>query len=147
MKVIEATLKNIEELTQLFDLYRQFYQEEPNLEKSKNFIRERLINKDSKIYMACDDNDRGLGFVQLYPLFCSIACEKIWLLNDLFVSQSKRQSGIGRLLMKTAANFVQENGGKRVDLATAKSNLMAQRLYESLGYIRDNDFFTYSLAV
>ncbi len=34
-----------------------------------------------------------------------------------------------------------------MDLATARTNVQAQSLYESLGWIRDDEFLTYNLNV
>jgi ribosomal protein S18 acetylase RimI-like enzyme len=38
-------------------------------------------------------------------------------------------------------------GAVRIDLETAVDNLTAQRLYESLGYVREQAFHKYSLAL
>jgi len=38
-------------------------------------------------------------------------------------------------------------GAVRLELATARSNASAQALYESLGWVRDRDFYRYSLEI
>ena len=35
-------------------------------------------------------------------------------------------------------------GASRLELSTAKTNIVAQSLYESLGWVRDEAFFVYS---
>ena len=46
--------------------------------------------------------------------------------------------------MLAAHNYAANNGMARLDLTTAKDNVKAQALYESLGWVRDEVFFAYS---
>jgi GNAT superfamily N-acetyltransferase len=64
--------------------------------------------------------------------------QRIWILNDLFVTPEARKIGVGRCLMNAAADFAAENGAKRLVLATAVDNTPAQSLYEKLGWVRDS---------
>lgn len=67
MKIIQATLAELEQTAKLFDDYRVFYDQEPDIEGALKFINERMNNNESVIYIALDENNEGLGFVQLYP--------------------------------------------------------------------------------
>lgn len=58
---------------------------------------------------------------------------KIGVLYDLFVDSAARKTGAGRALMLAAHEYAAKNGMTRLDLSTAKNNLKAQALYESLG--------------
>jgi ribosomal protein S18 acetylase RimI-like enzyme len=49
--------------------------------------------------------------------------------------------------MLAAEAHAAENGFVRMDLSTAKTNLEAQSLYQSLGWIRDEAFYVYSRAL
>ena len=49
--------------------------------------------------------------------------------------------------MNQAKIFARDNGYKRLELSTAKENLIGQSLYESLGYEQDNEFYHYSLEI
>jgi ribosomal protein S18 acetylase RimI-like enzyme len=46
--------------------------------------------------------------------------------------------------MLATHEYATNNGMARLDLSTAKSNLAAQALYESLGWVRDEVFYTYN---
>lgn len=69
------------------------------------------------------------------------------MLNDLFVADAHRRQGIGRLLLEGACHLAQDAGAVRLSLSTAISNVPAQALYESLGWVRDREFYHYTLAV
>jgi ribosomal protein S18 acetylase RimI-like enzyme len=130
----------------LFEAYRRFYQQPADLEQSRAFLRERLARGDSVIFLA-EEGSTLLGFTQLYPLFSSTKCRRIWLLNDLFTVEAARGRGIGRALMNRARDHAVETGAAAIELATAHTNLPAQELYESLGYQRDEVFRVYTLRL
>ncbi|WP_028300637.1 GNAT family N-acetyltransferase [Oceanospirillum beijerinckii] len=146
MEIVRADLSHLSKVAALFDLYRQFYQCPPDLALAAEFIHQRLKNRESVIFLAQDAQGNGLGFTQLYPSFCSVEAIKIYILYDLYVDSEARKLGIGKALMDTASEYAQQNGGGRIDLLTAKNNLVGQSLYEGLGYCRVNeDFYAYSL--
>ena len=145
MNIVTAEHKHTAEVSRLFDLYRQFYECDADLQLATDFISARIQNKESKIFVAMDGKT-ALGFVQLYPSFCSVEAIRIQILYDLFVDATARNLGIGEQLMNRASEFAKESGASRVDLETAHSNVIGQHLYEKLGYaIVDEDFHAYSL--
>ena len=147
MDILKATPDNISEIARLFDLYRQFYECEPDIELAEEYISERILNKESTIFIA-NDNSEIRGFVQMYHTLCSVDAIKIFILYDLYVDASGRNSGIGALLMNRAAEHAKEQGASRVDLMTAFSNKPGQHLYKKLGYKKVlEDFDTYSMYV
>ena len=147
MEIVKAGPEHIVEISRLFDLYRQFYECEPDLGLATKFITDRIEREESDIFVALDGNTAS-GFVQLYPSFCSVEAVKIYILYDLYVDAHKRKSGLGEKLMNRATEWARENGAARLDLLTAHSNVAGQHLYEKLGYRKVNeDFYAYSLHV
>ena len=147
MQIEKVTARHVDEVARLFDLYRQFYECEADLELAKRYIGARVANSESDIFVAWQNN-AAHGFVQLYPSFCSVEAIKIYILYDLYVDAASRRNGTGERLMKQATAFACENGAGRLDLLTEHSNTAGQRLYEKLGYEKVNEnFYAYSLAV
>ena len=142
-----ATLADTDAIAPLFDAYRQFYEQPADLEMATAFIRERLQKNESIILVALTENHRMLGFCQLYPSFCSVEARSIYVLYDLYVQPQTRRSGAGRLLLRSAERHAEKTGATRMDLTTAKTNLSAQRLYESCGWRRDEVFHDYSRRI
>lgn len=135
---------DLEPIAVMFDAYRQFYQQPPNMALAKSFIAARFKNQDSVILVAENLDKKLIGFCQIYPSFCSVAAAKIGVLYDLFVDSSNRKTGAGRALMLASHEYAANNGMARLDLSTAKNNHAAQALYESLGWVRDDVFYMYS---
>ncbi len=141
-----ATIHDADLIAPLFDAYRQFYDQPPAIELARTFIRDRLEKNQSVIFVA-EDEGAMRGFCQLYPTFCSVAAAPVFTLYDLFVAPQARQSGAGRQLMLAAEDYARASGAVRLDLTTARDNLRAQSVYESLDWVRDDVFFTYNKAV
>ena len=147
IKITLANESHLDELARLFNLYRIFYEQKDDLDRAYDFIKARLVNQQSIVFVAEDDPDQLSGFVQLYPSFCSVSTIPILILYDLYVDQNHRGKGIGRLLMNQASKHAKDNGFKRLELSTAITNVIGQSLYESLGYEVDDEFLHYSLEL
>ena len=146
MDIRQATSADLDTLVPLFEAYRQFYEEAPAADKSRQFLADRLAKGDAVIFLALD-GATAVGFTQLYPMFSSTRCQRLWLLNDLFVAARARGHGVAGKLMARAEQFATEDGACGLELATAHTNLTAQRLYESLGWKLDEVFRHYELTL
>lgn len=142
-----ATLCDLDAIAPLFDAYRQFYEQAPDLPLARDFIRARLQNQESFILLALDEGGAVVGFCQLYPTFCSVEAKPIYSLYDLFVVPAARRLGAGKVLLQAAEKLAARNGKARMDLTTAKTNEAAQAVYESLGWVRDEVFYAYSKSL
>lgn len=86
--VYRAELQDLGKAAGLFNQYRQFYKRDDDLSGAEQYIRERLTQGDSVIYLAVSKTADTLvpaGYVQLYPSLSSLSMSRIWILNDLFV--------------------------------------------------------------
>jgi ribosomal protein S18 acetylase RimI-like enzyme len=138
-----ATIKDLDNVAPLFDAYRQFYKQAPDLPRARQFIQERLQRNESVVFVAETDARKVVGFCQLYPTFCSVRAANTFVLYDLFVSPGARGSGAGKSLMLAAEAHAKKTGAARMELSTARTNTIAQSLYESLDWERDETFYVY----
>ena len=139
-----AESSDLDQLADLFDQYRQFYECPPDLSAAKNWIAENFERGRSTIFTA-DDGYQLIGFTQLYPALCSVDLVDYFVLYDLFVAPSARRQGIARALMNTASEWAKAQGAARLDLETARDNYPGQALYRDLGYELDEVFLKFSL--
>jgi ribosomal protein S18 acetylase RimI-like enzyme len=144
--VLRAHLAHAALLAPLFDDYRQFYKQPSDMAKARKFLRERMKRIESMIFLAMNDQ-RAVGFVQLYPSFDSVTMRRVWILYDLFVTATARKRGVAKMLMERARQFAIETKAKGLILETAVDNVAAQKLYERLGWKRDMAFDRYYLDV
>jgi len=130
----------------LFDAYRQFYKQSPDLEGARRFLTERL-GRDESVVFGVIENGRAIGFAQLYPSFSSVSMTFVWILNDLFVVPEARRLGVATALLRAVREFAKTRGAGRLVLSTAVDNKSAQALYEREGWQIDSGFLQYTLEV
>lgn len=142
-----ANAQDLAAVARLFDAYRQFYEQAPDLALSTEFIAERMARQESHILLALDEQSSAIGFCQLYPSFCSVLAQPIFTLYDLYVAPEARQLGVGRRLLQAAEELARSHGVARLDLTTARNNHSAQSLYRALGWELDEVFLGFNKKV
>ena len=147
MNILRANIGQLEALAVLFDQYRCFYDQASDPEACRKFIGDRLSNDESVIFAAQTDDGEIVGFTQLYRSFCSVEMKELIYLYDLFVAPHARRQGVARALLDAARQYAYNRGAGRLQLETAISNLPGQALYQDLGWERDEEFYTYHLAL
>lgn len=142
MEIVHATQENLEDLVNLFNGYRIFYQQASDLGGAETFLKERLKNKDSVIFLAQGQDKRPLGFTQLYPSFSSVSMQRVFILNDLYVDESARGQKVGTALLDKAKEYAFTQKAKGLVLETANDN-PAQILYQKNGWTKDSALHYY----
>lgn len=146
IEVKQADLTDIDSLVPLFDGYREFYGRHSDPRAAREFLTARLVNNESAIFIA-HESGAAVGFTQLYPCFSSVSLAHTFILNDLFVTLESRRKGVGGLLLSTAVDYAKTKNAIRLTLSTEVTNESAQALYESIGWIRNEQFYTYDFTV
>src|SRR5690606_33792413 len=100
---------------------------------------DRLSNQEAIIFLAIDDNNKAVGLVLNYVSFSTLSQGKIVILNDLFVDSAYRNRRIGRELIERTFEFAKSINAVRVDISTSNKNTGAQKLYESIGFEREDE--------
>ena len=144
MILFQARPSDIPRVLPLFVQYRQFYRLPAEPEAAGAFLLARCVRQESVLLVAENEGGEVLGFAQLYPLFCSLALQPIWLLYDLFVAPDARQQGVAQALLARADDHGRATGAAFLMLSTATDNHCAQALYERHGYRRDLEFYSYT---
>jgi ribosomal protein S18 acetylase RimI-like enzyme len=150
LRIVRGNVRHSAIAAPLFDAYRQFYKKKPDLKAARDFLKRRLKNGESVLFLAFMDEGRQakpVGLVHLYPTFSSLTLRRQWILSDLFVIPEARRRGVGEALMNRAREFAEETEADVLLLETATDNFTAQKLYERLGYRRDQEFYRYALTI
>ncbi len=146
ISIHQATVNDLEVMEKLFAGYLAFYQRKHEAAAIRSFLKERIANKQSVIFIAYSD-DKAVGFTQLYPAFASLSLKPSWILNDLFVMPDSRGLGIANALMTKVKELALETRACEIFLQTARTNHQAQALYKKLQYQRDDEFLVYTLSI
>ncbi|HMQ67603.1 MAG TPA: GNAT family N-acetyltransferase [Ignavibacteria bacterium] len=148
MEIIKVRIEELETVSVLFDLYRQFYEQASDIDSAKEFLKDRITKNESVIFVAMDtETNSGMGFVQLYPAFSSVFMKRIWILNDLFVHEDHRKKGVAESLIMASKGLAEKTDAKGLILETHSTNHSAQKLYDKIGFKKDEEHFYYFLEV
>ncbi|MFT5166694.1 MAG: GNAT superfamily N-acetyltransferase [Saprospiraceae bacterium] len=141
IKIEQANADHLENLVPLFDAYRVWYRQPSDLSTAKQYLKDRIAQKESIIYLAFD-GDQAVGFTQLYPLFSSTRMKRLWLLNDLYVDETYRGKGISKQLINAAKDLARHTDAAGVLLETEQSNIIGNRLYPAMDFeLEENNFY------
>jgi GNAT superfamily N-acetyltransferase len=89
-----------------------------------------LIEDPNTLYLLAGD----AGFAQLrFRLSAWTGVEDCWL-EDVFVRESARGTGLGRALVEEALAVARARGCRRIELDVQSDNTGAMALYESCGF-------------
>lgn len=147
-RVVRAGISDLETLVPMFDAYRIFYKREGDLDGARAYLTARLERNEAMVFLALEISGAALGFALCYSTFSSVAMKPLVILNDLFVIPEARGQRIGEVLIGAAVELAQTSGAVGVQLETAHTNLSGQKLYERLGFQREDLVYrTYFLKV
>ena len=144
--VAAASRGDLDALAPLFDAYRQFYDQPADLKRAREYLGARLSAGEAVIFICKDAAGGAAGFTLLYPTFCSVAAAPVFVLYDLFVAPGNRRMGVATALLACAQSFALDKGAAWLKLETAIDNHPAQALYEGMGWVRDDEFYTYHFS-
>jgi ribosomal protein S18 acetylase RimI-like enzyme len=141
IKTRSANTGDLDALLILFEAYRQFYRKKPAPSEAYAFLKKRLQNQDSVIFLAEATSKNIVGFTQLYPSFSSTRMQRLWILNDLYVDPEYRGQGISRLLINTAKDHCKQTKACGILLETETSNTIGNKLYTSARFLLETNNF------
>ena len=146
VQTLQATVEHLDDLVPLFDAYRVFYKQASDLEAAREYLQARLERDECSVFLAYDQT-RAVGFTLLYNTFSSVILKPLVILNDLYVIPEARGLRIGERLIERGAAHAKLVGAAFLRLRTANDNVSGQKLYERVGFVRDEVFLTYNLKL
>ena len=142
-----ANINDLENTAVLFNQYRMFYGKVDDINLAREFLRERIQNKQSVIFIAELATGGLAAFAQLYPCFSSVSAKSAWILNDLYVAQSARKIGAASALISAIIEYGKSTNSSSITLQTAVDNDSAQALYKKFGFIQEQQYLTFNFAL
>jgi ribosomal protein S18 acetylase RimI-like enzyme len=107
----------------------------PTDEQVRATVESLLLDPATEYLLAAPDGrDEAAGICQLrYRLSVWTASDDCWL-EDLYVTDEARGTGLGRALIETAFERARARGCGRIQLDVAEDNLRAIEVYRSAGF-------------
>jgi ribosomal protein S18 acetylase RimI-like enzyme len=115
----------------LHDFNQEFDEPTPDPAVLAERLRQLIEGGDTLVLLAGDGPD-GLAVLRLRAAVWSAGLE--CYLAELYVTPARRGRGLGRALMEAALGEARARGADTMDIGVDEPDLVARRLYESLGF-------------
>jgi GNAT superfamily N-acetyltransferase len=129
-----------EEVARLLVGFRDHYKGDWPSENAFLAVVDKLMDDPKTEYLlgSVEEDGPAVAVCQLrFRLSVWTASEDCWL-EDLFVEESARGSGLGRAMVDAAIARARERGCRRVELDVDADNAPARSLYEAMGFSEKN---------
>ena len=136
--------RDADTIATLVEAYRIFYGQRSDSDGAAAFVRERLARGDTQFLVARGPDGTVVGFAHLLFSLDTVGLSRIGILEDIYVTEAARGTGVGGALLDAAERFARDNGLTRLTLSTAHQNRTAQRLYLTHGYVPDQRFRSFN---
>jgi ribosomal protein S18 acetylase RimI-like enzyme len=132
MRVRLATADDAPDVARLIAAFRDWQgRDAPSDEVIASTVRRLIADPNAEFLLA---GDPAAGVCQLRYRLSVWTGSDDCCLEDLFVEQAGRGSGMGRALVKAALARARERGCARMDLDANEANEPALALYRSVGF-------------
>ena len=137
MKTWLASESELDHAARLLAEFRNWYgNSSPSDDEMRQSVR-RIHEAGGEFLLGAVDGGEPAGVCQVrYRLSVWTSTEDAWL-EDVFVEESVRGTGLGRALVSAAVDRARERGCRRIELDVDEANAAALTLYRSLGFAGD----------
>jgi len=87
--------------------------------------------------LVAEDNGKVIAYALFYQNYATFRGQRGMYLEDLFISQAHRGSGIGEAMIRRVAQIAKQQGCERIDFQVLEWNSSAIGFYEKLGADRE----------
>jgi ribosomal protein S18 acetylase RimI-like enzyme len=109
----------------------------PSPEDIKTSVERIMAGGDGEFLLGAADGDEPAGVCQVrFRWSVWKSAEDSWL-EDLYVREDARRSGLGRALVEAALESARERGCRRIELDVNEDNAPALALYEACGFLAE----------
>ena len=139
---------DLEELLPLMRGYCDFYGVSPSDDALLALSRALIADPQHEglQLIARGADGRAVGFATLYWSWETLAAGRLGVMNDLFVAEAARGTGLADRLIAACRERCADHGAATLAWQTAKDNHRAQAVYDRIGG-RRSEWLDYSLPV
>ncbi len=138
--------EDLDDLLPLMRAYCDFYEVAPSDAELLALSRALIADpqRDGIQLVARDGSRRAVGFATIYWTWQTLRAARAAVMNDLFVAESARGTGVAEALIAACADAARTHGAPHLLWQTAKDNHRAQAVYDRVGG-RKSEWLDYDL--
>ncbi|MDX8362072.1 MULTISPECIES: GNAT family N-acetyltransferase [Bacillaceae] len=120
-----------------------YHKEQPPASKIDNLIN-MLTQQKEGIQFVAEHHGELIGFATLYFSYSTLSAQKVVVLNDLYVRNNYRGTGVAEKLFQKCVDYKDTNNFAFMSWETAPDNTRAQNFYKKMGGVK-GEWLTYSI--
>ena len=131
---------DLPDLLPLMRGYCDFYKVSPTDEELLALSRALIEDPEREgVQLIARDDESGaaIGFATIYWSWSTSDASRLGVMNDLFVAESGRGSGVADALIRACQGECADRGIRRLAWQTAPDNHRAQAVYDRVGATRE----------
>jgi GNAT superfamily N-acetyltransferase len=135
MRVWRASMGDLDTVADLIGAFRDHWgKSEPSLDEIRESVERIMAGGDGEYLLGAVVDGEATGVAQIrFRWSVWTSADDCWL-EDLFVLESARRTGLGRALVEACCDRARERGCRRIELDTNEDNEAALALYEACGF-------------
>ena len=139
---------DLADLLPLLRSYCDFYEVSPTDDALLTMCRALIADpeRDGVQLLARQEGGRAVGFATIFWSWQTLDSGRIGVMNDLFVHEDARGTGLADGLIHACADRAREHGAVNLIWETARDNRRAQKVYDRVGG-QPSIWITYELAL
>jgi GNAT superfamily N-acetyltransferase len=139
MKFEIAMLSDVADLCKLLDLlFEQEVEFKPDLKAQIIGLELIINNPNAGTIIVARDNSELIGMINILYTVSTALGARVGMLEDMVVTKSARDCGVGSKLIEFALEYALNQGCKRMTLLTDHDNEAAHRFYQKHGFSRSS---------
>lgn len=143
-----ATPDDVPAIVRMIRELAEFEREPDAVKTTPAQLHEALFGPDAvaSALLAIDDAGEPAGFALWYRTFSTWEGVPGLFLEDLYIAERERGSGLGKALLTALARIAVKNGWRRLEWNVLRWNSEAITFYDALGGRPLEDWLTYRLS-
>ena len=139
---------DLEDLLPLLRGYCDFYEVAPSDDALLAISRALIADpeREGMQLIARQPDGKAVGFATLYWTWQTLNAARLGVMNDLFVAEEARGTGLADRLIASCRERSALHGARELAWQTAKDNHRAQKVYDRIGGSK-SEWLDYSLPV
>jgi GNAT superfamily N-acetyltransferase len=126
--------KDSSQLIGLIKELAKFEKLKPPSKLAQKRLLEAVFSKKSRIKVLVAENDKEIaGYAFYFFTFSTFLAKPTLYLEDIYISEKYRRTGIGKKMFKELIKIAKENKCGRLELMVLDWNVNALKFYENFG--------------
>ena len=131
--------KDVPAVIALIREFAEFENLQDFCEVSEENLRDAMFGENAFVEgLVIFDGETPAGYAIFYPNFASFRGQRGLYLEDIYIKQAYRGSGLGAMMLKHLAKLAKERGWQRIDFQVLDWNTPAVEFYKKHGAAIDD---------